>query len=156
MWRILQQNDPDDYVLATGKTHSVRDFTKYAFGELGIELQFEGKNEEETGKISGIDLDKTVSLIDEYQAEARAEKEKRGKGNLSFNKDDIISKIKNSVNVGDVVVGVNPRYYRPTEVDLLIGDPSKAMKELGWEAKTPLDQLVKIMVQSDLIEHADS
>lgn len=169
MWRILQLKQPDDFVLATGKTHSVRDFVTYAFGELGIELEFEGKNEEEKGIVSGVDLDKTAALLEDETERRRdlgterLRDEEKGRGGeevKSFDKlsdqkrkGELIDRIKNSVKKGDTVVAVNPRYYRPTEVDLLIGDPAKAKKELGWEAKTPLIELVKIMVQADLMEH---
>lgn len=114
MWRILQQNKPEDFVIATGQTTSVRDFVKMAFGEAGIELEFFGENENETAKV------KSCSNPD-YQLES-----------------------------GKTVVKVDPEYYRPTEVDLLIGDPTKAKTQLGWEPQYDLPALVKEMVKSDL------
>jgi GDPmannose 4,6-dehydratase len=105
MWRMLQQEKADDYVLATGKKVTVRKFVDLAFAEVGIQLKWEGKGVEEKGI------------------------------NLKTNK---------------VVVEVDPKYFRPTEVDLLIGDPSKAKKELGWEPTTTLEQLVKEMVACDV------
>src|SRR5690606_8627537 len=114
MWRILQQDTPEDYVIATGKTTSVRDFVRYAFEEVGIELAFEGEQEMEIARVNKCNNP-------EYQLE-----------------------------IGKVVVKVDPRYYRPTEVDLLIGDPTKANTKLNWMPKYDLPALVKEMVASDL------
>lgn len=114
MWRILQQEVPEDYVIATGKTTSVRDFVRYAFEEVGIELAFEGEQEMEIARVNKCNNP-------EYQLE-----------------------------IGKVVVKVDPRYYRPTEVDLLIGDPTKANTKLNWIPKYDLPALVKEMVASDL------
>lgn len=105
MWRILQQGTGDDYVLATGETHTVREFVELAFKEVGITIEWSGKAENEVGKCA---------------------------------------------DTGRELVAVDPKYYRPTEVDLLIGDPSKAKEKLGWEHSTPFPQLVSEMVQSDL------
>lgn len=114
MWLILQQDQPDDFVIATGKTTSVRDFVKLSFKQLGIELKFEGTGIEEKGYISAVhntDLE---------------------------------------VEVGQQVIGIDKRYFRPTEVDLLIGDPTKANEQLGWYPKYDLEALVAEMVESDL------
>jgi len=105
MWRILQQPEPDDYVLATGVTHTVREFAELAFREIGVDLQWRGDGADE----QGIDAKTKV-----------------------------------------VRVVIDPVYYRPTEVDLLIGDPAKAKSELDWEASTSLPELVKLMVAADL------
>lgn len=122
MWLILQQEKPEDFVIATGVTTTVRDFVKMSFAELGIEVEFSGKNEHERGVI--ID-------IDEVKAE-------------SF-------KLKvESLKPGTTVVKVDPMYFRPTEVDLLIGDPTKSNTKLGWKPKYDLAGLVKEMVLSDL------
>ncbi|MBP7173793.1 MAG: GDP-mannose 4,6-dehydratase [Cloacibacterium sp.] len=114
MWRILQQDKPEDFVIATGKTTSVRDFVKMAFAEVGIELSFEGENENEIAKIAKCNHS-------EYQ-----------------------------IPEGTIVVKIDPEYYRPTEVDLLIGDPTKAKTQLGWEPKYDLQGLVKEMMECDL------
>lgn len=114
MWRILQQDKPEDYVIATGTTTYIRDFLKMSFAEVGIELEFEGSEENEIAKV------KSCSHPD-YQLE-----------------------------IGKVVVRVDPQYYRPTEVDLLIGDPTKAKTQLGWKPQYDLEALVKDMVSSDL------
>jgi GDPmannose 4,6-dehydratase len=113
MWRILQQDTPEDFVLATGITTSIRDFVKMAFAEVGVELAFEGADENEIAKV--------VSCSNTY-----------------------------AVQIGQVVLKVDPRYYRPTEVDLLIGDASKAKQKLGWEPKYTLAQMISEMVASDV------
>jgi len=114
MWLMLQQDEPEDLVIATGITTSVRDFVKMAFAETGIEIEFKGKNEKEIGKVAACNNP-------DYQLE-----------------------------VGREVVAVDPRYFRPTEVDLLIGDPTKANKQLGWKPKYDLNGLVKEMVEADI------
>lgn len=105
MWLMLQQDKPDDYVVATGETHSVREFTELAFREAGIDIEWEGEGVNEIGR----------------DAES-----------------------------GKILVEVDPRFYRPTEVDLLIGDPSKARERLGWKTKVSFEELVRMMVKSDL------
>jgi len=114
MWRILQQDVAEDYVIATGVTTYIRDFVRLSFAELGIELEFVGENEEEIAKV------KACNNLD-YQLE-----------------------------IGKVVVKVDPIYYRPTEVDLLIGDPTKSKTQLGWKPQYDLAALVKEMVASDV------
>ncbi|MBC7920776.1 MAG: GDP-mannose 4,6-dehydratase [Ferruginibacter sp.] len=114
MWRILQQDQPEDFVVATGKTTRVRDFIRMAFDELGIELAFSGEGESETAHV-------TASRHPEFR-----------------------------VPVGKEVVAVDKKYFRPTEVDLLIGDPTKAMTKLGWKPQYDLPALVKEMVRSDV------
>ena len=104
MWRILQHDYPDDFVLATNETHTIREFAELAFRELDMELEWKGKGGEEIG------LEKST---------------------------------------GRTLVKVDPRYYRPTEVDLLLGDPVKARQELDWEPKTRFKDLVKLMVEAD-------
>ena len=114
MWRILQQDEPEDFVIATGVTTRVREFVKMAFAEVGVELAFSGEGVDEVGTV--------VSCKNPaYQLPA-----------------------------GKQVVAVDPAYFRPTEVDLLIGDATKAKTKLGWEPKHSLAQLVKEMVASDL------
>ena len=105
MWLMLQQDEPDDFVIATGKMHSVREFVELAFGEVGIEIDWKGEGVDEVGVDKG---------------------------------------------TGDVLIEIDPRYYRPTEVELLLGDPTKAKEKLGWEAKVGLRELVKMMVEGDL------
>ncbi len=122
MWLILQQETPEDFVIATGVTTTVREFVRMAFAELGIEIEFSGKGEQEKGVIIDIDEERLLQL----------------------NIDQSLIKF------GQTVVKVDPTYYRPTEVDLLIGDPTKANTKLGWKPKYDLQMLVTDMVQSDL------
>ncbi len=114
MWKILQQPEPEDYVIATGVTVSVREFVRMAFQEAGITLEFVGKGDKEKGVITKVD--------NEYD----------------------------TVKPGLEVIAVDPKYYRPTEVDLLIGDPTKAQEKLGWKPEYDLQGLVKEMVQADI------
>ncbi len=114
MYLILQQSEPEDYVIATGKTTEVRDFVRMAFAEVGITLSFTGSGAEEKGVVESCSNP-------EYQ-----------------------------VAVGTEVVAIDPRYFRPTEVDLLIGDPTKSKTKLGWNPKHDLSSLVKDMMKSDL------
>lgn len=104
MWRILQKDEPGDYVCATGETRTVREFCEHAFGAVGIRVEFSGEGVDEVG-------------ID--------------------------------AQTGRTVIQVSPRYFRPSEVDLLVGDPTKARRELGWEPKTRFDELVSIMAKAD-------
>lgn len=122
MYLMLQQDKPEDYVVATGKTTTVREFVKMSFAELGIELEFSGKAEAERGVVIDMDTAKMQSL--------------------GLNPDIL--------KFGQTVVLVDPKYYRPTEVDLLIGDPTKAHQKLGWKPKYDLEGLVSEMILSDL------
>ncbi len=112
-WMMLQQDQPEDFVIATGVQYSVRQFVEFAAAELGITLAFTGEGDQEIG---------TVAKVEGKKAKCK---------------------------VGDVVVRVDPRYYRPTEVETLLGDPSKAKAKLGWTPTTTLRELVKEMVEAD-------
>jgi GDPmannose 4,6-dehydratase len=114
MWRILQQPEPEDYVIATGVTTPVREFVRMAFAQIGVELEFKGKDEKEVGIVAA-----------------------------NNNPDFVIP-------TGKEVVAVDARYYRPTEVDLLIGDATKAQQKLGWKPHYTLPMLVKEMVDADV------
>jgi GDPmannose 4,6-dehydratase len=122
MWLMLQQEKPEDYVIATGVTTTVRDFVRLSFAEIGIEVEFSGRGERERGVIIDRDDDKLQSL--------------------GINPD--------LIKLGQTVVKVDPAYYRPTEVELLIGDPTKAQAQLNWKPKYDLQSLVSEMVISDL------
>ena len=113
MWMMLQQDEPEDYVIATGITTTVRDFIRMSFKELGVELEFKGKGKDEKGFVKSCD--------DKF-----------------------------SFQTGQEVVAVDPNYFRPTEVDLLIGDATKAKEKLGWQPKYTLQEMVKEMVAYDL------
>ena len=114
MWMILQAEQPEDWVIATGKTTTVRDFVKTAFSEVGIELEFKGTGDQEKAFVSRCSND-------EFQLE-----------------------------IGKEVLSIDPNYYRPTEVDFLVGDPTKAKEKLGWVAEHDLASLVKDMMNSDI------
>jgi GDPmannose 4,6-dehydratase len=114
MWLILQQEKPEDFVIATGITTSVRDFIRMSFAEVGVELEFSGKADNEKGVVKS-------------------------------------SKDNKHLPIGKEVVSIDPNYYRPTEVDLLIGDPTKANTQLGWKPKYTLAAMVKEMVAADLL-----
>jgi len=131
MWRILNHNKAEDFVLATGETHTIKEFVEYTFRELGIELDWQGEAENEKGIISKIDLSKAGQLA--------------GTDTQNFQ-----YQLRNDLHVGQTIITVDPNYYRPTEVDLLIGDPTKAEKILGWKARTKFEDLVKVMIQADL------
>lgn len=133
MWKILQYKKPEDFVLATGETRTVREFTELSFSEIGIELEWKGKHEFERGTVKKIDWDKAAKLLDMNK--------KSSQYRFAFTKE---------LKKGDTAVVVDSNYYRPTEVDLLIGDPSKAKKLLGWKAKTKFSDLVNLMIKSDM------
>ncbi|MEN9948828.1 MAG: GDP-mannose 4,6-dehydratase, partial [Bacteroidota bacterium] len=123
MYLVLQQDAPDDYVIATGKTTRVRDFVLDAFLEVGIQLEFSGIGVEEKGVVATIDHSKFLNIT--------------GK--------------ESPVNIGDVLVVVDPYYFRPTEVELLIGDATKARTVLNWEPKYTLSEMIAEMVQADVL-----
>jgi len=122
MWMILQADEPEDWVIATGQTTAVRDFVRMAFAYVGIELEFKGEGVDEKGYIKSFDEERMQALGLNAQ-------------HLTLNAE---------------VVAVDPRYFRPTEVDLLLGDPSKAEKKLGWKREYQLEELVQDMMESDL------
>ena len=114
-WLMLQQDKPEDYVIATGVQFTVREFIARSAKQLGITLKFEGVAENEKARVVAIEGDKAPAL-----------------------------------KVGDVIVQIDPRYYRPTEVETLLGDPTKAKKKLGWVPEITLDQMIMEMVANDL------
>jgi GDPmannose 4,6-dehydratase len=132
MWLILQQDDPDDYVIATGESHSVREFVEEAFKEVGITISWEGGGLEEVGIVTRINEDPVRS--------------ESGLGSQTESKATLRPK------AGDLVVCIDPRYFRPTEVDSLLGDSTKARSKLGWEPTVSFSKLIKMMVRRDLKE----
>jgi len=130
MWKMLQQDKADDFILATGETHEVREFTELAFHNIGIEIEWSGYGENEVGKIASFNPDKFHNNI--------------------FIKDFNFDKIvKQHEGIGKTVVKIDKNYYRPTEVDLLIGDATKAKNKLNWSPKIKFEDLVKLMIKSD-------
>lgn len=119
MWLMLQQDEPEDFVIATGVTTTVRDFIRMAFAKAGIQVRFEGEGVDEVGIVDRLD-------------------------------ESFLKNRKPDIKPGDVIIKVDPRYFRPTEVDILIGDPSKAKEKLGWQPKYTLEMLVNDMVESDV------
>lgn len=115
-WLMLQQEQPEDFVIATGVQHSVRQFIQWSAEELGVTLRFEGQGVHETATVTAITGDKAPAL-----------------------------------KVGDVVVRIDPRYFRPTEVETLLGDPTKAKKKLGWIPEISVQEMCKEMVENDLV-----
>jgi len=114
MWMILQTDEPEDWVIATGETTTVREFVRMAFSYVGVELEFRGKGIDEKGYVKAC------------------------------------SSLKYQIEIGSEVLAVDPKYFRPTEVDLLLGDPSKAEKKLGWKREYNLKELVDDMMKNDL------
>ena len=114
-WLMLQQDKPEDFVIATGVQYTVREFIQKSAKQLGITLQFEGKAEDEKAIVANIEGDKAPAL-----------------------------------KVGDVLMKIDPHYYRPTEVETLLGDPTKAKQKLGWVPEITLDQMIEEMVVHDL------
>ena len=123
MYLVLQQDKPNDYVIATGKTTEIRDFVRKAFTHIGIKIKFVGNDVEEKGLIDNIDTDKFEAVIGIPPAH---------------------------LSTGQILIEVDPFYFRPTEVDLLIGDASKARTKLGWQPKYSLDDLITEMVLNDI------
>ncbi|RXJ78440.1 GDP-mannose 4,6-dehydratase [Arcobacter sp. F2176] len=123
MWMILQADEPEDWVIATGQTTTVRDFVKFAFAYAGINLRFEGEGVDEVGIVDSVDIAKYEQVTN--------------------------NKYTNNLD-NKVVVCVDPRYFRPTEVDLLLGNPTKAETKLGWNREYKLQDLVNDMMKSDL------
>ncbi|WP_294819491.1 GDP-mannose 4,6-dehydratase [uncultured Flavobacterium sp.] len=126
MWRILQQDTAEDYVIATGITTTVRDFISMAFAEIGFKMRFEGEGVDEKGILEAIDNDIYGAIIADC------------------------SESVNTPEIGSVLVSIDPAYFRPTEVDLLIGDPTKSKTKLGWTPKYDLPMLVQEMVAADV------
>ena len=116
-WMMLQQEKPDDFVIATGVQFSVRQFIEWSAQELGLRLRFEGQGVNESAVVAAIEGDKAPAL-----------------------------------KVGDVLVKIDPRYFRPTEVETLLGDPSKAKKLLGWTPEITVQEMCKEMVVEDLAQ----
>ena len=126
MHLILQQDQPDDYVIATGVTTSIRDFVKMAFAEIGADLEFQGKGVNEVALLAGVNETVFKNVVGESYLDQFKQR------------------------IGSIVVGVDPQYFRPTEVDLLIGNAEKAQKKLGWTPMYTLEDLVHNMMVSDI------
>lgn len=126
MYLILQQDQPDDYVIATGVTTSIRDFVKMAFAEIGADLEFQGEGVNEVALLAGVNETVFKNVVGESYLDQFKQR------------------------IGSIVVGVDPQYFRPTEVDLLIGNAEKAQKKLGWTPMYTLEDLIHDMMVSDI------
>jgi len=133
MWLMLQQNKPDDYVIATGETHSVREFVNLAFEHAGIELEWKGNGVGEKGVVKSF-------------ASNLYPQSSNGLSSRASN----LQPLSSNLNVGDVLIEIDQRYFRPLEVEFLQGDASKAKKRLNWEPKVKFKDLVRIMVDADI------
>lgn len=135
MWLILQQEEPDDYVIATGVKTSVRDFVRMSFQNVGIKIQFEGKGLEEKAYVTEVNEDIFCKKV----------------GSTYLDKINSISNHQSAItNLQSPILEIDPKYFRPTEVDLLVGDPTKAKTKLGWEPEYDVQGLVADMVESDI------
>ena len=133
MWMILQYEKPEDWVIATGRTTEIREFVRLAGKFLGLNIRFEDKGVDEKGIIESINYDRLNKVFKEL--------------NIELNPKNL------DIKVNDVIVEVDPKYFRPTEVDLLLGDATKAREKLGWEPKITLEEMTKEMVENDLKEN---
>lgn len=146
MWLMLQQDTPEDFVIATGKQYSVRDFINEATQHLGLKLDWEGKGVDEVATVTSFDKKKLLSLLSR-----QIEKEP------SATQDAFIKETRDAIDAnsqlcpGSVIVRIDPRYFRPTEVETLLGDPSKARTKLGWEPRITFAELVQEMIEEDFI-----
>ncbi len=132
MWLMLQQDEPGDYVLGTGESHSVREFVDLAFAHAGIELEWKGSGTSEKGLVRSLASPLTSTSTSTFSSPSAL-----------------------PLKPGSVIVEIDPRYFRPTEVECLQSDPTKAKEKLGWEAKVKFTDLVKIMVNADIKELED-
>lgn len=132
MWLILQQEKPDDYVVGTGESHSVREFVEQAFNYCGMEIEWNGEGIKEKGYIKSINK----GVI---------------RGNSVIDSNLVVTKNNNELlKVGDIIIEIDPRYFRPTETEHLQADITKARQKLGWEPRTTFEELIKIMVDYDM------
>lgn len=130
MWRILNHTEPEDFVLATGQTNTVKEFVERTFKTYGITIGWKGKDAEEKGFVDAVDKERVDMLVAKYPSHH--------------------VKPFDRIKPGQKIIEVSSSYYRPTEVDILLGDAKKAKEKLGWQAKTTFEELVSIMAYADL------
>jgi len=145
MWRMVQHEKPEDFVLATGETHTVREFCELTFRELGIELGWNGKGENEKGIVKSVRSVEVLSSNVGKKEPPTPNLEPRTTNQEPLNLEPRTPNLK----PGSILISIDPNYYRPTEVELLIGNPTKAKEKIEWEAKTVFEELVKIMTKVD-------
>ncbi|MFC5191128.1 GDP-mannose 4,6-dehydratase [Algoriphagus aquatilis] len=158
MWLMLQQDKPEDFVIATGKTTKVRDFVQMAFAHVGFTIRWEGTGVDEVGILDAIDEQKYFDSIGkefEVQGSTLPNPEPRTSNSQlrTCHPERSRRAEPQTPSVGDTLVKVDPRYFRPTEVDLLLGDPTKAKTQLGWTPEYDLQGLVEDMMIGDLSAH---
>jgi len=153
-WLMLQQDEPEDYVIATGEQHSVREFVEYAGRELGFDVEWQGSGVDEVGvvgeKAQGAGLkaqgEKEGTPVKQAMRLTGQEEEREDRRRPS----EMVSEFHGVNKAGEIIVRIDPRYFRPTEVDALLGDASKAREKLGWSPRISFNELVKEMVAEDL------
>lgn len=147
MWLMLQQEEPEDYVIATGEQHSVRAFVELAARELGIELEWQGSGISEVGVVASIDRKPLTMSSGAFHVDGNLLSAMPALSNI-----EQIATGRHELQPGQIVVRVDPRYFRPTEVDTLLGDASKAKEKLGWKPRIGFHELVSEMLAADLKE----
>jgi len=143
MHLMMQQEEPDDYVIATGEQHSVREFVEAALAEVGVGLRWEGGGADEVGVVDSVDADRLAAARDGYGPAALTADHHPGAPQGSIH-------LEEPLQPGVILIKVDPRYYRPTEVESLIGDASKARQRLGWAPTVTFVELVREMMADDL------
>ena len=144
MWLMLQQDKPEDYVIASGEQHSVREFITMTAGYLGLTLEWKGNDVDEVGSVAAFDRDKLTDLL-----------QRQMQGENSATREAFTQEILNTIDAnpllrpGSEIVRIDPRYFRPTEVETLLGDAAKAREKLGWQPTTSFARLVREMVEDD-------
>ncbi|NVK53871.1 MAG: GDP-mannose 4,6-dehydratase, partial [Flavobacteriaceae bacterium] len=147
MYLMLQQDKPEDFVIATGQTTKVRDFVEMAFAHVGFTIRWEGTGVDEVGILESVDKEKYKLAVGrglKVKSSALSSGEDDGLTLNDSSLEDLIPEI------GSTLIKVDPEYFRPTEVDLLIGDPSKAKTQLGWTPEYDLPRLIEDMMRGDI------
>jgi GDPmannose 4,6-dehydratase len=148
MWLMLQQEKPEDFVIATGEQHSVREFIEKAAACLGLSLAWEGRGSEELCKVAAFDEHVMYGLLAKQRVDGGATATHE-----AFLEDLLRKLMQNpALKQGHVLVRIDPRYFRPTEVETLLGDPTKAKMKLGWQPATTFAELVREMVEEDFAQ----
>jgi GDPmannose 4,6-dehydratase len=147
MWRILQHDSSDDFVVATGESHSVREFCEVAFKETGLEIEWQGSGIDEVAVLTRVDhLPWSIGITNESALDAAPTQQGQDRASNGLS----CSMPGASLAPGAVVIRIDARYFRPTEVDFLLGDAAKAQRILGWTPSVSFNELTRIMIQADV------